>query len=230
MSNTIELSAKARPETGKGVARKLRAQAQLPAVLYGLGAQSRALALDAAQFRNAISSDYGRRVLLRLKFEGEKEVTHAVVKDIQKHPLSRELLHADLLAVQMDRPIVVRVPLRQKEGIPFGVKNENGVLEWMHREVQLRVLPEKIPAAIEVDVVPLKLGEQITAQQVVGDEFELETPGDTALCHVVATRMSVEVAEAEGEEGEEGAEGEAGEGEGEEGEEKASEDEKKSQD
>lgn len=229
MSTTIELSVKARPETGKGVARKLRAQAQIPAVLYGLGAQSRALALDAAQFRHAISSDYGRRVLLRLKFEGEKEVTHAIVKDIQKHPLSRTLLHADLLAVQIDRPIVVRVPLRQKEGIPYGVKNENGVLEWMHRDVLLRVLPEKIPAAIEVDVVPLKLGEQITARQAVGDEFELETPGDTALCHVVATRMSIEVATAEGEEAGEGAEGEAA-AEGEEGEAKAAEDDKKSQD
>jgi len=229
MSNTIELSAIARPKTGKGVARKLRAQAQLPAVLYGLGAEARALALDTAQFRQAISSDYGRRVLLRLKFEGEKEVTFAVVKEIQKHPLSRKLLHADLLAVEKDKPIVVRVPLRQKEGIPFGVKNENGVLEWMHWEVLLRVLPEKIPAAIDVDVVPLKLGEQITAEQAVGGEFELETPGDTALCHVVATRMSVEVAGAEGEAGEEGAEGAAA-GEGEEGEGKASEDEKKSQD
>ncbi len=229
MSTTIELSVKARRETGKGVARKLRAQAQIPAVLYGLGAESRSLTLDAAQFRHAISSTYGRRVLLRLKFEGEKEVTHAIVKDIQKHPLSRNFLHADLLAVQMDRPIVVRVPLRQKEGIPYGVKNENGVLEWMLRDVLLRVLPEKIPAAVEVDVVPLKLGQRITAQEAVGGEFELETPGDTALCHVVATRMSVEVATVAGEEGEEGAEGEAAV-EGEEGEAKAAEDDKKSQD
>jgi large subunit ribosomal protein L25 len=209
MSATYDLPVQVRTGSGKGVARKLRARAQMPAVLYGAGTQPRNLSLDTASLLQALSSDYGQRVLLHLQIEGEKGGVHAIVKEIQKHPVTRRFLHADLLAVRVDEPVIVHVPLRGTEGTPYGVKNEGGVLEWMRREVAIRVLPEKMPAAIEVDVVPLRLGQRITAAEAVADEFELVTPGDTALCHVVATRMSIETTEeAEAAEEVEGVEGE----------------------
>jgi large subunit ribosomal protein L25 len=161
--------------------------------------------------RQALSSEYGSRILLRLKVEGEAgEPTHAVVKAVQKHPVRHDMLHADLLAVDKDRPVIMRVPVAAAAGTPFGVKNQGGVLEWMRRDVILRVLPEKIPSRIELDVTDLRLGQSIKAGQVAGDAWTLAMDADEPICHVIATRMSLEVEEPEAEEGEE-AEGEAGE-------------------
>ena len=118
----------------------------------------------------------------------------------------------------MATPVEVKVPLRPTEGIPFGVKNEGGVLEWMRRDVTILVMPDKIPAELVVDTAALHLNQAIHAEDAVGDEYELAIPGSTPLCHVVPTRMSLEVAtdeegeEGEGAEGEEGAEGAEGEG------------------
>ncbi len=217
MSATQTLSVKMRTTTGKGVARKLRAEGRVPAVLYGPGKEPLKLSVDASQLRHALTTEYGNRILLQLAIEGEKKERYAILKDLQRHPLRHDVLHADLLAVEMDRPVVVRVPLRAAPGVPFGVKNQGGVLEWMRRDVTIRVLPDKMPAFLTVDIEPLELGQSLTAKDVVeGQDVELAIDDDTPICHVVATRMSLEVTEAEGEE--EGAEGEEAAAEGESGE------------
>ncbi len=214
MSAMHELHVSARTATGKGVARKLRAGGRVPAVIYGPGSKPEELSIDTAELRQALTTEYGNRILLRLSIDGGKEERYAILKDLQRHPLRNEVLHVDLLAVELDRPVVVRVPLRAKPGIPFGVKNQGGVLEWMRRDVTIHVLPDKMPSSIYVDIEPLELGQSLTAKNVVGDDFDLEIDENTPICHVVATRMSLEVAEGEGEE--EGAEGEeeGAEGEG----------------
>ncbi len=205
MSATQTLSVQARSVSGKGVARKLRAQGRIPAVLYGPGSEPLNLSIDAAQLRHALTTEYGNRILLELAIEGEKKQRYAILKDLQRHPLRNEVLHADLLAVEMDRPVVVRVPLRAGPGTPFGVKNQGGVLEWMRRDVTIHVLPEKMPPYLIVDIEPLELGQSLTARDVAG-EYDLAIDESAPICHVVATRMSLEVVGEEEEEGAEGAE------------------------
>lgn len=216
MAATYDLNAQPRADKGKGVARKLRALSRVPAVLYGPGIDAtRTLSIDSLELRTAITTDHGDRVLLQLSIEGEKATVPALVKEIVRHPVRGEMLHADLFAVDMATPVEVRIPLRPTEGTPHGVKNEGGVLEWMRRDVTIRVLPTEIPASLQVDTASLHLNQAIHAEDAVGDEFELAIPGSTPLCHVVPTRMSLEVAtDEEGEEGEgvEGAEGAEGEG------------------
>lgn len=219
MASIIDLSLQPREGTGKGVARKLRAEDRMPVVLYGAGREPRTFSVSRVDLRQAISTDYGTRILLRLNVEGEKgEATHAILKAVQKHPVRHDMLHADLLAVDKDRPVIMRVPVLAAPGTPFGVKNQGGVLEWMRRDVVLRILPEKIPARIELDVTGLRLGQSIKAGEVAGEDYQLAMSADEPICHVIATRMSLEVEEPEEEEGE-AAEGAEGEGEGAEGEE-----------
>jgi large subunit ribosomal protein L25 len=215
MAATYELSAVERTDTGKGVARKLRADSRMPAVVYGPGVDAPLkLSLNSAELRQAITTDYGDRVLLKINVEGKPVL--ALLKQLQRHPVRQDLLHADLFAVDMATPVEIRIPLTPTEGIPYGVKNEGGVLEWMRRDVTIRVMPDKIPATLEVDTASLRINEAIHAKTAVGDDYELAIPEDTPLCHVVPTRMTLEVVtDEEGEEGEgvEGAEGVAAEGE-----------------
>ena len=212
---TFDLRVKTRTETGKGVARKLRAAEQLPAVLYGMGRESLGLIVSEMDLRLALSTSARGRVVLNLDIEGEKGgPVPALVKDIQRHPVGGEFLHADLLAIQLDKPVQIRVPIISTDAVPVGVKTDGGVLEWMRRDVLIEVLPRDIPDRIEVDLADLELNQSLTAMQIVGEAFKLVTKGETPICHVVATRMSLEVVgegeEVEGEEGVEGAEGAEG--------------------
>jgi large subunit ribosomal protein L25 len=207
MAATFVLNALPRSTKGKGTARKLRAEARMPAVLYGPGVDvPHNISLSSAELRHAITTDHGDRVLLQVQIEGTGKVVPALLKQIQRHPVRNDFLHADLFAVDLATPVEIRIPLTPTEGIPYGVKNEGGVLEWMRRDVTIRVMPDKIPATLEVDTASLRINQAILAKTAVGDEFELAIPDDTPLCHVVPTRMSLEVStDEEGEEGEEAA-------------------------
>ena len=165
----VRLPVQYRRETGDGPARRLRARGLIPGVVYGRG-EATPLALKLDDLKAALA--HGHNAVLELEFEGDlgssssrtsgttQGPRYAVVKELQIHPLKRQLLHVDLREVDLGAEIDAVVPV-EAVGTPAGA-SDGGVLEWEKREVNVRALPEAVPAFLEVDVSQLKIGEHLT--------------------------------------------------------------------
>ena len=159
MDQTTMLIAEMREKTGKGIARRLRAQKKIPAVLYGPHMdQPLNIAVDPKALRLAVQGPRRLNTLITLDL-GEAGKHVALLKDYQKHPVTDELLHADFYEVRLDRPIRVAVPVIL-EGRPEGVV-QGGILSQIRRTITVECLPENIPDQIVVDVTHLKMGEAL---------------------------------------------------------------------
>lgn len=205
---TVNIAAQPRDGRKKGAARKLRAAGQIPAVLYGLGEEPMKLSFADREFRRAISTGSGTRAVLRLEVEGGAEKV-AILREIQRHPVSRDILHADLLAIDLTQPVEVAVPLAP-QGVPFGVKNEGGVLGWARREINIRVLPTQIPESIELDLNDLHVNDAIHVGDLEVEGFEILDEPQMTICSVASVSLIEETTEEGEEEGVEGAEGAEG--------------------
>jgi len=220
---TVTLSAQARSDRGKGVARKLRAQERIPAVLYGATvAEPVHLSLDSKELRNALSTSAGFRVVMNLSIEGADDSV-AILKEIQRDPVSHRYLHADLFAIDLNQPIEIEIPIHP-EGTPPGVKLEGGVLGWARREVLVRVLPTKIPEAITLDLSDLHLNQSIHIGDLSVEDAEILDEPELTVCSVSSVVLITETEDAETDE--EAVEGEEGDEASAEGEDGASDDEK----
>jgi large subunit ribosomal protein L25 len=148
------LEAKSREGAGKGAARKLRAQGLVPAVVYGKHLKAPVhVALDPKSIRQSINTPHKHNTLITLK---TGEGTHQVLlKDYQQDPVTREILHADFIAVTEKEPVKVNVPL-VLVGKAVGTA-DGGLLTQIRRELEVWALPSAIPERIEADVTPLKI-------------------------------------------------------------------------
>ncbi len=151
------LAVESRAETGKGANRRIRRAGRLPGVLYGLG-HNAPLTVDPKLILKLLLTDGGRNQILNLQ-GGGLDGKHALVKDYQIDPVSRALVHVDLLEIDVTKKIVVTVPVNIV-GKSVGVA-EGGVLNFVERTVQVRCLPNQIPAHIDVDVTALKIGDSV---------------------------------------------------------------------
>jgi len=149
---TLEVSR--REKSGKGVARKLRASGQVPAVVYGARRDPVAITVDRKSVTELIQkSDHGVRSIFLLKMAGTDQQRHAMIKDIQIDPISRRMTHIYFVRVVMDEVVRVTVPVHIS-GTALGVK-EGGILDWQVRDLHIECLPGAIPDAVDVDVSPL---------------------------------------------------------------------------
>ncbi|HIL89864.1 MAG TPA: 50S ribosomal protein L25, partial [Gemmatimonadetes bacterium] len=157
---TITLKAQKREGTGKGVARKLRQEGRIPAVLYGRELGTMHLSLDTHEAENLFHSISTENTIVGLKVEGVGELFQTLVREIQSHPFKSSLIHVDFLRIQAGVAVDVEVPLRLV-GDPIGVKNSGGVLEQVMNELPVKCIPSKIPELIEVDVSELDINESL---------------------------------------------------------------------
>jgi large subunit ribosomal protein L25 len=216
MADDIILVAESGRTTGSAASRRLRATGKVPAVLYGRGADPATLTVDWRDLRAALTTDKGLNALLTIKV-GRKQ-TKAIVKEMQRHPVRREVLHIDFLAVDVDKPIQTDVPI-VLEGEPIKVLREQGVVDQVLNALVIEAKPDLIPGHLSVDVSDLEIGHTITVADLVlpdgvTTEVDLEETVVTAQLTSLALAEEGEEGEGEGEEGEEGAEGETAEGEG----------------
>ncbi|MCX5739658.1 MAG: 50S ribosomal protein L25 [Proteobacteria bacterium] len=183
MSETA-LVVESRASTGKGAARKLRAAGRIPAVLYGQGKASLPLTIDPRALEKVLRSG-GANALLDLTVEGRPELGSpvALVKELQRHPIRGTIVHADLYQVDLTRTVEVEVPVHlvgKAKGLDFG-----GILEHSLREIALECLPRSIPAAIEVDITNMELGDVIHVRDLVLPAgVSLLTDPDLGVVHV----------------------------------------------
>ena len=188
-----ELTIKKREGTGKEVAKRLRRQGLVPAVLYGGGAPQ-TLTVDYRDVIKVIQGREGSTTLLTLKFEdGGGSARTAIIRDMQFDPVSEKVIHVDLQEVRMDRAITVGVPVFST-GEAEGVKEQAGILETILREVQVSCLPGLIPERITVDVSALMIGDVLTVANLAPPEGVkiLNDPGQAVV--TVSPPMAEEVA------------------------------------
>ena len=206
----LKLVAEPRTDSGKGVARKLRAAGRVPAVLYGAGVESTPLSVDSKELFHLLHTGAGANVLVDLVVDGEEHL--AIPRDVQRDHIHGRFIHLDFLAVRRDEKIHISVPVRVV-GESAGVK-AGGVVEHHLWEVEVECLPTDVPEAIEVDITELEIGMGLRVSDLVAPQGAtiLTNPEDSVVA-VQQPQMAVELEEeeaAEGEEGEEAAEGEEG--------------------
>ncbi len=196
------LEAVAREESGKGVARKLRAAGRIPGVLYGPRNAPVPLSVNTHDFNRMLERAKGERILftLTLKRGEEEEQRLALIKELQLHPVNDRIIHIDFYEVFMDQEIHVTVPVAYV-GKARGVEMEGGMLEIKRRSLNIACFPQNIPDRIEVDVTDLGLGDAIHIGDVTPPEgVRIIDPARLTLVTVVATAAAAEAAEEEEEE------------------------------
>jgi large subunit ribosomal protein L25 len=148
----------ATPRTGKfnkNHARRVRVAGKIPAVVYGAGIDSVAVAVDPRVVTKILHSESGHNTIFDLNVEGAA-LAKAMIVDWQHEPIKGKLLHVDFKRIAMDKPMRVSVPV-QLTGTPVGVKSAGGILDHILREVEIECLPGDIPDHIDVDVTSLAL-------------------------------------------------------------------------
>jgi large subunit ribosomal protein L25 len=206
----FDFKASVRTRKGNGAARVLRAQGRVPAVLYGPKTEPVTLSVDTKDLETVLKQGAAGQLLLNLIVEnGETFNRPAMIKEVQRKPLSREFLHVDFYEIDMHRKIVVPIPVATTgkcKGVEAG-----GTLQIIRRELEVLCLPTQIPATIDIDITDLGMGESIHVEDIplAGD---LEVPHDVNFTVVtVLSPKAVEGPEAiEGEEEAAAAVGEEG--------------------
>jgi len=165
----VALTAHIRENTGKGVARGLRREKRIPAVLYSHG-KSTPIAMVNKDVTKVLSTEGGEHALINLKLEGGSAAGErmALIKDYQVDPLTGALIHVDLMEVAMNEKVKVPVNVHLV-GNSLGVK-EGGILQHSMRQLEIECLPGKIPDFIEVSIADLKINESVHVRDIKAPE------------------------------------------------------------
>src|SRR4249920_288176 len=199
------LEATVRDSFGKNEARRTRAAGRVPAVVYGSSGQDSGDANKAATpisvepkaLLRILHSESGANTLISLKLAGAKDA-RVLVKEYQLDPVTHQVLHADFYRIAMDRVLRLTVPVTVKGEAP-GVKQQSGILEFVHRIVEVECLPADIPEHIEVNVGELMLHQGIRVRDVPANpKVKLVDDGDMMLVHVIMPKAEEAPAPAEG--------------------------------
>jgi len=199
----VLLNAESRTETGKGSARRFRKNGKVPGIMYKAGETTAHLCVERERLSEIVK--LGQNVLINLVMEGKEKTEQIVmIKALQRDPVFSKLLHVDFIGIDLDKPLVIEVPL-ELVGTPLGVTT-GGILQQNLRQLLIRCLPDEIPRSIAVDVSELELGENLHVKNIsLPEGVECIDESDTAVAGVLAPTIEVEE-ETEGEEVEEKAE------------------------
>lgn len=189
---TATISATPRSETGKGVARKLRAQHNVPGVLYGHHREPQPLVLDGRDFDRLIEHYAAETTVVELTVDGQSVRT--LIREIQRHPFKRQVLHVDFQALVAGEKVTVDIPI-VLVGIPEGVRLTGGTLDQVMRELTVEVDPSDIPNHVDVDVSALNVGDSLHVSDInLPPGVEVQDDPETTICVVVPPRVAEEVA------------------------------------
>jgi large subunit ribosomal protein L25 len=185
-----KLTAEVRRDTGKGVARKLRASGRVPGILYGHRMEPVALTVDSRSLYHVLHTGAGSNVLVDLVIDGKTHL--AMPREIQQNHIKGQLVHVDFLAVNRNETIAIDVPIREVGEAP-GVK-AGGVIEHHLFELHVECLPRDVPEAIDVDVTRLELGDALRVADIEARDGVtiLSNPEDSVLAVVVPAVLRTE--------------------------------------
>lgn len=190
-----QLSASARDLGGKGVARKLRSEGRIPAVVYGHGREPQPLSINSRELDRLLDHIAAEATVIDLDIDGKPART--LIREIQRHPFKRQILHVDFQELVAGEKISVRLPIILV-GVPDGVRLDGGILDQTMRELEVEVDPSNIPNHVDIDVTKLTIGSSIHVRDITLPEgVEVLDDGDASVCVVSAPRAAVEAVAAE---------------------------------
>jgi len=186
----LTISGSKRTVGRKADVRQVRSEGKVPCVVYGNGIENISFAVDAKELQTLTNTPYCH--IVDLDVDGTK-IT-ALLHEVQYHPVNDKALHADFLAVDNNKPVVVEVPVLIT-GNSVGVK-AGGKLQVSRRKLKICGLLENLPDDLTVDVTSLAIGKRITAGDLKFDNISIVNPKATIICSCLSTRNSVAAAEA----------------------------------
>ena len=185
----ISMKGERRGDLGKGGARKARAAGRIPAVVYGHNETPVAVSISAREFELAMLQHKGGNVLVNLALN-PGEYT-ALIRDVQYDPLSQKIIHLDFQQISLTEMVEVKVNVHLV-GLAIGVKDGGGVLEQITREIEVRCLPTAIPAALDLDVSALAVGQSVHVRDIVAGDVTVLSDPDQTVATVVAPTVHEE--------------------------------------
>src|SRR5215813_6199136 len=176
----FKVQAKLRDGRGKNDARRARRDGMVPITVYGGGAETVAAVAPARDLAAILRSEAGRNTIFTIDVEGVG-VSEVMFHDRQIDPVKGRLIHADLARLVKGQKIEVTVPLHLV-GEPVGVRESQGVLEQVVREIEIRCEPREIPDALELDVTNLDVHETLHVSDIpVGENVEILTDAEQVI-------------------------------------------------
>jgi len=187
---SVPFSAVPRTSTGKGVARKLRAAGQVPAVIYGHAREAQPLALNAHELQLLLEKHPYQSTVIALTVGSA--TANTLIREIQRHPFKKQIVHVDFQELVAGETVTVEVPI-QLVGTPEGVKNGGGILEAVLHEIEITCDPSNIPHHLTLDVTALTIGHSMHASEIPMPEgVTLETDPDATVCICAAPKVEAE--------------------------------------
>jgi large subunit ribosomal protein L25 len=189
---TVSLSATRRRDTGKGVARTLRREGRVPAVIYGRTREAVPLSISARELSRLLEHISAENTVIDLSVDGD--TSRILIRQIQRHPVKRDILHVDLQELVAGEKVEVRIPI-MLHGTPAGVRLSGGILDQVLREVRVRVDPANIPGRFDVDVTELNIGHSIHVGEIsIPEGVEVLDDDESTIATIVAPRAVEETA------------------------------------
>lgn len=193
MADQVTLTAEPRASRGRGEARRLRRTGRIPAVAYGAGLDATPVSVDGLELYHALRTDAGLNALIRLHIDGDVYLTLA--RELQRHPVRREIMHVDFVAVDRARKVTVDVPIHLEGHAPGA--DEGGVIDQVLFTAEVEVLPLNVPDQLKLDISGMQIGDMQRLEDLPLPEGVtlLEDPEST-IVSVSAPMMDVTAAEA----------------------------------
>jgi len=207
MENVMTINAETRDNVGKMIAKKLRREGKIPAIIYGGDKESIPISLIVDDVKGILKSEKGENAVLRIH-RGDINVD-AMLHDIQYDCLTDRIIHVDLLRIDLEKPVTVSVPIKI-EGQAIGVRVEDGIFDFVTREIKIKCLVTQIPNDFDLDVSELHIGQSVKVEDLdIEEEIQLLSDPNTVICAVSTKAKAEVVEEVEEEEEAEAVEGEA---------------------
>jgi large subunit ribosomal protein L25 len=192
-TTTHTLAATSREKTGTTSSHATRRSGHVPGVLFGHGSAPLPIALDAKAFDELLHVG-GKNALIEISVDGGKRDT-ALVREVQRDPITRRVIHADLQRVSATEEISAELPL-VTVGVPDGVKNAGGVMDVVLHTVTVLGPANALPEQIEHDVTELAIGEHVTAGDLkLPAKLKLDMDPHALLISIEASKTEAEAAE-----------------------------------
>jgi large subunit ribosomal protein L25 len=187
---SVQLAATPRTGTGKGAARTMRRTGTVPGIIYGHARAPQMLSLDNHELDRLLGRISAENTVVELVVDGRTSRT--LIREIQRHPFRRQILHVDFQELVAGEKVTVRIPI-VLVGTAVGVRVDGGVLDQTLRDLEIEVDPINIPNHIEVDVNEVVIGQSIHVRDLVlPPGVESLTDMDTTICVCAAPRAVIE--------------------------------------
>lgn len=184
------LTAQTGRETGTRASRRLRRDGRVPAVVYGLGADAVAVSVDWPSLRRALTTEAGVNALITLEIDGSTQLS--IVKEIQRHPVRRDVTHVDFIRIDPNAEVAVEIPLTL-EGDAKNVTQLSGMVDQVMFTLSVFSKPDSIPTGLTADVSELEVGQSLHVSDIaLPDGVRTEVDTAEPIANAVVTRSTLE--------------------------------------